>query len=81
VTLCNAPTARLWTIAAMAGLLTGCGLGGSDGICPGLTLPEYSREMQMQAAVELDSQPRGSALRVIVNDAGELRARVRAVCR
>lgn len=79
--LCNARTARLWSIAAMATLLTGCVTGRSEGICPGLTLPTYSREMQTQAAFELASLPRGSALRVIVNDAGELRARVRAVCR
>ena len=80
MTLCNAQTAPLWTIAAMATLLTGCATGRSEGICPGLTLPAYSREMQTQAALELASLPRGAALRVIVNDAGELRARVRAVC-
>lgn len=78
--LCNARIARLWTIAATAMLATGCATGASSGICPGLTLHEYSREMQAQAAAELDSLPRGSALRVIVNDAGELRQRVRAVC-
>lgn len=64
-----------------AALLTGCAPGASEGVCPGLTLPTYSREMQTQAAAELASLPRGSALRVIVSDAGGLRARVRAVCR
>lgn len=82
MTLCNARIARLWITAAMATLLTGCAMGASShGACAAIPLREYSREMQTQAAAELSGLPRGAALRVLTNDYGELRARVRAVCR
>lgn len=78
---CNARIARLWTTAGMAMLLTGCATGITDrGACAAIPVHEYSREMQTQAALELGTMPRGSAVRILVNDYGEMRARVRSVC-
>lgn len=41
---------------------------------------EYAPAMQVRAAEELDAMPPESALRVLVEDYGELRARIRAAC-
>jgi hypothetical protein len=41
---------------------------------------EYSPAIQARAADELDALAPGSALRVLVDDYGELRARIRAAC-
>lgn len=73
---------RLATIAAAAVLLASCTTASSDlrpAICDWLV--EYSPAMQTRAAAELDALPAGSALRVLVDDYGELRARIRAACR
>ena len=79
--LCNARIARLWIIAGMATLATGCAMApSSQGACAAIPVQEYSRELQTQAALELGTMPRGSAVRVLVNDYGEMRARVRGVC-
>ncbi|WP_297856806.1 hypothetical protein [Elioraea sp.] len=43
-------------------------------------LAEYAPAMQARAAEELDALPSGSALRVLAEDYGELRARIRAAC-
>jgi hypothetical protein len=43
-------------------------------------LVEYPRAMQMRAADELDALPIGASLRVLIEDYGELRARIRAAC-
>lgn len=72
---------RLATIAATAALLGGCGTASSD-IRPAMCgwVAEYAPAMQVRAAEELDAMPPESALRVLVEDYGELRARIRAAC-
>lgn len=72
---------RLATIAATAALLTGCGTGTSD-VRPSMCgwLAEYAPAAQARAAEELDALPSGSALRVLAEDYGELRTRIRAAC-
>ena len=71
---------RLATIAATA-LLTGCATGGSD-VRPAMCgwLVRYPPALQQRAADELDALPPDSTLRVLVEDYGELRARIRAAC-
>ena len=60
----------------MAALLGGCATGGSSGGCQPLV--SYSAEAQLSAADAL----RGAApvLRGMIEDYGDLRARVRAAC-
>lgn len=72
---------RLASIAATAALLTGCATGASD-VRPSMCgwVVEYPPAMQARAAEELDALPSGSALRVLAEDYGELRARIRAAC-
>jgi hypothetical protein len=41
---------------------------------------EYQPAMQARAAAELGVLPRDAALRVLVEDYGELRARIRGSC-
>lgn len=43
-------------------------------------IAEYPPGMQARAAEEIDALPDGSALRVLIEDYGELRARIRAAC-
>lgn len=72
---------RLGIIGAMAALLTGCGTVSSEprpAMCDWLVA--YSPSIQQRAATELDALPPASALRVLVDDYGELRARIRAAC-
>lgn len=71
---------RLVSIAAMM-LSTGCVGVGSDArpaMCDWMV--HYSREMQKQAADELEQHDLPT-LRRLIEDYGELRARMRAVCR
>jgi hypothetical protein len=60
-------------------LLAGCATAGSDGpLCPALV--PYSPAMQQRAADELAALPRGSVLARMIEDYGELRARIRGAC-
>ena len=72
---------RLASIVATVALLTGCATGASD-VRPAMCgwLVAYTPAMQARAADELNALPAGSALRVLVDDYGELRARIRAAC-
>lgn len=72
---------RLATIAVTAVLLTGCATGGSD-IRPAMCgwVVEYTPAAQARAADELDLLPPDGALRVLIEDYGELRTRIRAAC-
>lgn len=72
---------RLATIAAAAALLGGCGMGSSD-VRPAMCgwLAEYPPAFQARAADELDRLGEGTALGVLIDDYGELRARIRAAC-
>ena len=68
-------------IVALAALVSGCATGGSDvrpAMC-GWVVP-YAPALQAQAAAELDALPPGAALARLVEDYGELRARIRAAC-
>ncbi len=68
---------RLPSIALMA-LLSACAAGGSDRPC--FALVPYSAEIQRQAAAELAALPRDAALARMIDDYGELRARIRGAC-
>lgn len=71
---------RLVTIALMT-LLTACAGAGSEvrpAVCDWLRA--YSRDFQARAAGELEALKTPSALRTMIEDYGELRARIRAVC-
>lgn len=68
---------RLPSIALM-GLLSACVPGGSDRPC--FALVPYSAGTQNQAAVELAALPRDTALVRMIEDYGELRARIRGAC-
>jgi hypothetical protein len=60
-------------------LLAGCAAAGSDGpLCPALV--PYPPEVQMRAADELAALPPDSVLARLVEDYGELRARIRGAC-
>jgi len=60
-------------------LLSGCGTAISDGpFCP--TLVPYSVEFQRRAAEELERLPIDSPLVRLIEDYGELRARIRGAC-
>ena len=59
-------------------LLSACGPGGSDRPC--FALVPYSAETQSRAAAELAALPRDAALVRMIDDYGELRARIRGAC-
>lgn len=52
--------------------------GGSQFVCPALV--PYSPAVQNAAAVELNSLPRESVIAKMIDDYGDLRARIRAAC-
>ena len=68
---------HLRSIALMA-LLGACAPAGSEPAC--LTLVPYSHSVQMQAAEELAALPAGSILARVIDDYGDLRARIRGAC-
>jgi len=72
---------RLTTIAATAALLGGCATGGSD-VRPAMCgwVVAYAPALQAQAAAELAALEPASAIARLVEDYGELRARIRAAC-
>ena len=60
-------------------LLAGCATAGSDGpVCPALV--PYPADVQQRAADELATLPLDSALARLIEDYGELRARIRGAC-
>lgn len=59
-------------------LLAGCATVVSEPYCPALA--QYPPALQARAADELDRLPPDAALRVLIADYGELRARLRAGC-
>jgi len=69
---------RLVPIIALMGLLSACVPGDSERSC--FALVPYSGETQSQAAVELAALPRDAALVRMIDDYGELRARIRGAC-
>lgn len=70
---------RLLGIAATAALLAGCATAPSSGpFCPELV--PYSHAAQRAAAAELDALPPSAMLRRMIDDYGDLRARIRAAC-
>lgn len=60
----------------MAGLLSGCAAGGSSCV----PLVPYDATTQRKALDELSLLPRDAVLPRFVEDYGELRARLRAMC-
>lgn len=75
------PIGLLPIIAVMGALLSGCGVASSNvRPAPCDWLVSYQSSAQMRAADELASLPRDAALRVLIEDYGELRARLRAWC-
>lgn len=58
--------------------LGACG-GGARLACPALA--PYSPAVQNMAAVELNSLPRESVIAKMIEDYGDLRARIRAACK
>lgn len=59
--------------------LTGCVTAHSEYVCP--TLRSYSKDQLMQMAKERDLLPKGSALRQLVRDYGQMRDACRALKR
>ena len=72
---------RLASIVATVVLLTGCATGGSD-VRPAMCgwLVAYAPGFQKRAAEELEALPDNAVLRILIDDYGELRARIRAAC-
>ena len=68
---------RLPSIALMV-LLTACAPVGSEPVC--FTLVPYDTRSQHQAAGELAALPAGSVLARMIDDYGDLRARIRGAC-
>ena len=68
---------HLPSIALMA-LLTACAPVGSEPAC--FALVPYSPAVQVQAAEELTALPTGSVLARMIDDYGDLRARIRGAC-
>jgi hypothetical protein len=69
---------KLPSIALLV-LLASCTTVSSDGpFCPALV--PYPPEFQRRAAAELVALPPGSALARMIEDYGELRARIRGAC-
>ena len=58
--------------------LTACAPAGSEPIC--FALVPYSHAMQVQAAEELAALHGGSVLARMIDDYGDLRARIRGAC-
>lgn len=63
---------------ALTALLTACAPVGSEPTC--LALVPYSHAVQVQAAEELAALPTGSTLARMIDDYGDLRARIRGAC-
>jgi hypothetical protein len=64
---------------ALTALLAACATAGSDGpLCPALV--PYPPEVQRRAADELAVLPPDSVLARMIDDYGELRARIRGAC-
>ena len=59
-------------------LLSACAPAGSKPVC--LALVPYDARSQRQAAAELAAQPGGSVLAGMIDDYGDLRARIRGAC-
>ena len=59
-------------------LLTACAPAGSKPAC--LALVPYDAQTQRQAAAEMAAQPDGSVLARMIDDYGDLRARIRGAC-
>ena len=59
-------------------LLSACAPAGSEPDC--FALVPYSHAMQVQAAEQLAALPVGSVLVRMIDDYGELRARIRGAC-
>ncbi len=68
---------HLPSIALMA-LLGACAPAGSEPIC--LALVPYSHAVQVQAVEDLTALPDGSAVARMIDDYGDLRARIRGAC-
>ena len=68
---------HLPNIALMA-LLTACAPAGSEPTC--VALVPYDSQTQLQAAEELAALPAGSVLARMIDDYGDLRARIRGAC-
>ena len=68
---------HLPSIALMA-LLTACAPAGSEPAC--FALVPYDAQSQRQAAAELAALPDGSVLARMIDDYGDLRARIRGAC-
>ena len=68
---------HLPSIALMA-LLGACAPAGSEPAC--LALVPYSHAEQVRAAEELAALPDGAALARMIDDYGDLRARIRGAC-
>ena len=64
------------SIVAMAGLVSACATGSSSCIA----VVPYDRATQLAALAELDGLPPNSILARFVEDYGDLRARLRAIC-
>jgi hypothetical protein len=62
----------------MAGLVVGCATGGSSGACPALV--PYGAATQQRILAELDRLPAEAVLPRLIEDYGNLRARIRAAC-
>lgn len=70
-------------LLALAVTLIGCASPtAAPGVRPAMCgwLTPYSAEFQTQAAEELAALAQGAALRVLIEDYGVLRARIRAAC-
>ena len=63
---------------ALTALLGACAPVGSEPAC--LALVPYSGAVQVQAAEELAALPDGSVLARMIDDYGDLRARIRGAC-
>ena len=59
-------------------LLTACAPAGSEPVC--LALVPYDRQTQQRAAEERAALPNGAVLARMIDDYGDLRARIRAAC-
>lgn len=69
---------RLLPSIALMALLGACAPAGSEPAC--FALVPYSHAMQVQAAEEVAALPAGSALVRMIDDYGDLRARISGAC-
>ena len=68
---------KLLALVLLAMFLSACAPAISDVTCP--SLPTYSKEVQIEAATELDAMPDGSVIaNIFMPDYGTMRAGVRA---